>query len=178
MNSENEDKCSIVGYYGKLARLADKGQSALLLLIRVYIGYQCAISGWGHLHHIPKMVEFFTSLHIPFPKLNVIISGTTELIGGILLLIGIASRLVSFVLVGNFIVALMSVQLSIFEFSLGKLASAIWNDQSPILNDTAFPFLATALIVLLFGPGWYSIDGLIRWKFCERCSSAKSKNNL
>jgi putative oxidoreductase len=149
-------------WYLHLAGFANKWQSPFLFFIRLYIGYQCIISGWAHLHHIQDTAKFFASLHIPFPELNVIVSATTELFGGALLLVGFASRPVALVLTFNFIIAMLTVQLSNYDSSFHKLGAQIWKDQSPILGDTAFPFLATALIVLIFGPGWLSIDGLIR----------------
>ncbi len=89
-------------------------------------------------------------------------SATTELFGGIILIVGFGSRLISLVLTINFFVAMLTVELSQYDFSYKQLGAQIWKDQTPILNDTAFPFLATTLIVLLFGPGWLSIDGLIK----------------
>jgi hypothetical protein len=38
-----------------------------------------------------------------------------------------------------------------------------------------FPYLLTALIVLLFGPGAFSIDGLIKW-FLDRKESVAGVN--
>jgi putative oxidoreductase len=148
--------------YSLLIAFADKLQSPFLLLIRIYIGYQCIISGWAHLHHISETSDFFAKLHIPNPEVSVVFSATTELVGGALLLVGFASRFVGLILTGNFIVAMLTVQLRNYDFSFRELGAAIWKDQNPILNDTAFPFLATAIIILIFGPGWLSVDGLIK----------------
>jgi len=153
----------LAALYSRFVSFADKWQCPFLLLIRIYIGYQCIISGWAHLHNIPGMTGFFTKLHIPMPEFNVIVSATAELVGGCLLLAGLASRLTALVLTGNFIVALLTVELSNYGFSFQELGAQIWKDQSPILGDTAFPFLATAIVILLFGPGRLSIDGLIKF---------------
>jgi putative oxidoreductase len=157
-----QSNVGLAAIYGRFAGFLNNWQSLFLLLIRIYIGYQCIISGWAHLHHLDATTKFFTTLHIPFPKLNVIISATTELFGGALLLVGVASRLVSLVLTGNFLVALLTAELSSYHFSWKELGAQIWADQSPILSDTAFPFLATTIIILLFGPGLFSIDGIIK----------------
>jgi putative oxidoreductase len=149
-------------WYTHAANFANKWQSPFLLFIRLYIGYQCIISGWAHLHHIPETAKFFASLHIPFPELNVIVSATTEMFGGALLIVGFASRPISLILTFNFIVAILTVELSNYHFSWNELGAQIWKDQSPILGDTAFPFLATTIIILVFGPGWLSLDGMIR----------------
>jgi putative oxidoreductase len=45
-------------------------QSPLLLAIRMYWGWQFYQTGLGKLQNIPKVVDFFTSLGIPFPTLN------------------------------------------------------------------------------------------------------------
>jgi putative oxidoreductase len=156
-------KSPIVSCYTLFIRLANTLQSPLLLLIRLYIGYQCVISGWAHLHNVDKTAAFFSSLHIPFPKANVYASASTEIAGGVLLFVGLCSRPTALALTFNFLVAMLTVQLSNYNSSFKELAHQIWADQSPILGDTAFPFLATALVVLIFGPGWLSFDGLIKF---------------
>jgi len=143
--------------YGLLTSLLSKGQSGLLLLIRLYIGYQCAVAGYGHFTHFHRTVNFFASINIPAPALNVAVSVMTELLGGLLLLLGGASRLVALVLTGNFIVAILAPALS--NSDSHEQILHFWNHQDVILTDTAFPFLVTAVLVLIFGPGWYSIDG-------------------
>jgi putative oxidoreductase len=153
----------IVSFYTLFIRLASTLQSPLLLLIRLYIGYQCIISGWAHLHHVSQMTAFFTQLHIPAPKLNVYVCGSTELVGGALLLVGLCSRPVALILAFNFVVAMLTVELSNFDSSFSELGHKIWQDQSPILGDTAFPFLVTSILVLIFGPGHFSLDGLIKF---------------
>jgi putative oxidoreductase len=160
--SSQRHEPSPIAFYHDFARVADRFQSPFLLLIRLYIGYQCMVSGWAHLHNVHKTAEFFRSLHIPAPELNVIMSANAELFCGGLLLVGLVSRVAALVLTGNFIVAMLTVQLSNYDSSFKELGAAIWKDQSPILGDTAFPFLATAIIVLLFGPGVFSIDGMIK----------------
>jgi putative oxidoreductase len=154
---------NLFAQYDKAARTADKFQSLLLLLIRAYIGYQSVIAGIGHLENFNKTAAFFAELRIPTPKVSVAMSASTEVAGGALLLLGLASRVVALALAGNFLVAILTVELSNADFSMHGLLSKIWNDQSVIFSDTAFPFFATAVIVLIFGPGWYSIDGLIRY---------------
>src|ERR1700722_5099241 len=128
---QSRSNVTVAALYTRFAGFLDNWQSLFLLLIRIYIGYQCIISGWAHLHHLEGTTKFFTTLHIPFPKLNVIMSATTELFGGGLLLVGVASRLVSLVLTGNFLVALLTVELSNYHFSWKELGAQIWADQSP-----------------------------------------------
>lgn len=152
-----------VGLYDHFARFANKWQSPLLLFIRLYIGYQCIISGWNHLHNFDQMVKNFQGWRIPLPHVSVAVSASTELIGGALLLIGLASRFASLVLTGNFFVAMLSVELANYAFSYKQLWAKILEDQSPILGDTAFPFFVAAVLILVFGPGFLSVDGIIKF---------------
>ena len=143
-------------------------RSAVLLLFRLSIGWKMYLSGYRHLHHVENMVNQFREWGIPFPKLNVYVSGTTELVGGALLMLGLATRLVSVPLVFNFIVAIVTagktnVQQALLggdllqpNYDAGRLGGL-----EAITDDTAFPFLLTSLVTLTFGAGKVSIDYLI-----------------
>ncbi len=144
-------------------RYASDLQSAVLLLMRLSLGYVLALSGFRHLTHVDKTVEAFTSWGVPFPTFSVYISGITELAGGSLLILGLATRLISLPLVFNFIVAIVAA-------SRGDIAKAAHTDGllsgwETIVGDTAFPFLLLALVTLAFGPGKASIDYLLGRRF-------------
>jgi putative oxidoreductase len=155
-----QSKIGLAAIYDRFAGFLSKWQSPLLLLIRIYIGYQCAISGFAHLHNFEGTVKQFQEWKIPHPHEAVAISATTELLGGILLLIGLAARLVSIPLLINFLVAMIQTDLA-YEKTTEQLKH-LWDNQDIILKDTAFPFFAAAVIILIFGPGWLSIDGIIK----------------
>ncbi|HWE03799.1 MAG TPA: DoxX family protein [Tepidisphaeraceae bacterium] len=145
-------------------------QSLVLLLLRLTWGFELAQSGFGHLTHVPATVEFFTKLGVPMPLLNVYVSGATELAGGILLIIGLGTRLISLPLIINFIVAIIAA-------SHSDIAGAFKNNGvlagwTKIIDDTAFPFLMLALIMLAFGAGPISLDyPLGRKMFCKHSPS-------
>jgi putative oxidoreductase len=128
----------------------------LLLLCRLYIGYVAAESGFAHLTHFKATEDFFASLNIPMPALNVVIAGSTELFGGILIALGAASRIVAVPFTFNFIVAMVSVDLADPKFR--DMLFHIWRNQDFVLKDDAFPFFFVGLMVLIFGPGKYSLD--------------------
>ncbi len=69
-------------------------QPLLLLLIRGWWGWSFFLTGKGKLTHLEKTTAFFTELNLPLPKLNAIMAGSTECFGGLLLLLGLGSRLV------------------------------------------------------------------------------------
>jgi putative oxidoreductase len=143
-------------YHG-LVRVVNHFQSPLLLFMRVVWGVQLMQAGWGKLTHIDKPIDYFTSLGIPFPVENAWLVGFTETFGGAFLALGLLSRLTAIPLIINFIVAYITTE----QPGLKDLLSF---DTDKFSGDTAFPYLATAVVVFIFGPGAYSIDYLISRK--------------
>ena len=80
----------LLSYASSAYRLLDKFtnhlQSPFLLAVRLYWGWQFAQSGWGKLHSIPRVTDFFASLNIPFPYANAVLVSNLEFFGGILLI--------------------------------------------------------------------------------------------
>lgn len=128
-------------------------QPVLLLIVRGYWGYSFMLTGWGKLMNLDKTTGFFTELGLPLPKLNAIMAGGTECVGGALLMIGLASRLVSVPLLFTMIVAYATAH----KEELG----AIFSNPDKFTEAPPFLFLLTCLIVLAFGPGKISVDGLV-----------------
>jgi putative oxidoreductase len=157
--TQNRSVVLATSLYGHLICAAGNLQSAVLLALRLTWGWQLAESGWGHLHHIQDTIDAFTGWGVPFPAVNVYISGSMELLGGTLLLLGLATRLISIPLVFNFIVAYAAASRDTFkEFFAGQHQKG-YDD---FINDAAFPLLMLALIMLAFGPGKASVDYLLK----------------
>jgi putative oxidoreductase len=131
-------------------------QSPLLLIIRLYWGWQFFQTGKGKLTNLPKVTEFFRSLHIPFPGFNAALAGSTECFGGLLLLVGLGARLVSLPLAFVCVVAYLTA-----EFDKLK---QIFTDPDKFLSADPFLFMLAAIIVFAFGPGIFSVDWLIARK--------------
>jgi len=173
-NSTNESKCPMKSAgkcCGRIVCLLNLLQPVLLLAVRLYIGYQAIVAGWAHLHHVDQTAQFFKSLNIPMPRLNVYVAGLTEVIGGGLLLLGLASRLAAIPFTFNFVIAIVSVHLQDAHGSLGELMGKIWDNQDIVLKDDAFPFMFVGLMVLIFGPGVFSVDYVLRRLMCKSESS-------
>ena len=45
-----------------------------------------------------------------------------------------------------------------------EAVSNIFSDPDKFVKADPFPFLLTALIVLIFGPGRFSVDALLKWR--------------
>src|ERR1700722_9072589 len=82
-------------YYNLFVRALSSLQSPFLLAVRLYWGWQFMQAGWGKLHDIGKVVSFFTNLGIPAPALNAYFVSGLEFAGGLLLLMGLGSRLIA-----------------------------------------------------------------------------------
>lgn len=128
-------------------------QSLFLLAIRLYWGWQFFQTGWGKFHRLPQVVEFFTSLGIPMPAFNAYFVSGLEVVGGILLAIGLASRPIALMLTFDMIVA--------YATADREALHSIFSDPGKFYNADPFTFLMASLIVLIFGPGRFAIDAVI-----------------
>lgn len=144
-------------FHAAFCSLAEKLRSPFLLFVRLYWGWQFAQTGWGKLHNQAKVTEFFASLNIPFPALNAHFVSGLEFFGGILLILGLLSRPVAFLLSGSMLVAFWTAEREAFL--------AIFSDSEKFYKADAFTFLFAALLILAFGPGLFSLDALIARKY-------------
>jgi len=147
--------------YQWLIQISQHLTPAVLLVFRLAWGWELFESGRAHLGNVPAMVERFQSWGVPLPHLNVYISAYTEMFGGVLLMAGLASRLISIPLFFNFCVAYLTA-------SHDTVVNFFHQDPSNFIDDTAFPFLITSLLILAVGPGFISIDGFLKYMMCRR----------
>ncbi len=141
---------------GRLDPLFSSAQTGLLLVIRLYWGFQFAQDGWGKLTHLSRVAEFFASLNLPAPGATALLVALVEFVGGILFGLGIGSRLVSLVLFVNMTVAYLSVPDDRVNFS------HILSNPSDFYNATPYTYWFAALLIFVFGPGRIAIDTLLR----------------
>ena len=133
-------------------------QTPFLLFVRLYWGWQLIESGWGKLHNLDKVTEFFTSLGLPIPGATAVFISSLELFGGILLALGLFSRVISLMLAVNLIVAYITAD--------REALLSIFSDPDKFMAAAPFTFLWASLLVLIFGAGKISVDALLgRWLF-------------
>jgi len=137
-------------------KTANSLQSPFLLLVRLFWGWQFWQSGWAHLQNMSKFIEFFQGLGIPAPSLNAHFIAVLEAGGGILLALGLGSRIIALLLAGDMFVAFVTAD--------REALLSIFSDTDKFYAAAPYTFLFAALIVLIFGPGKLSIDTLIAAK--------------
>jgi putative oxidoreductase len=141
-------------------------QSPFLLLVRLYWGWQLIQSGWGKLHHLSNVTDFFTSLGLPMPAQTAVAISCLEFFGGIFLAIGLLSRLTALAMTINLIVAYITAD--------REALFSIFSDPDKFYAAAPFTFLFASLIILLFGPGKFALDALIDHLFATPAASPAS----
>ena len=129
--------------------ILNRGQNIALLLARLTIAYgfyEPAMKKWSD---ISSVAGWFGSLGIPFPTLNAYLAAGTELLGVILLTLGLFTRLISIPLIIVMIVAITTVHLA-HGFSAGE-------------NGFEIPlyYMLFLAIFASFGAGKFSLDHLL-----------------
>jgi len=139
---------------GLLATLAGWLRPLFLLVIRLYWGWSFFQTGKGKLMHLDRTTNFFAGLNIPAPKVNAILAGTTECVGGLLLLVGLGGRVVP--------VPLLFVLIMAYLTADSEALHSIFSDPDKFTGATPFLFLFAVLTIFIFGPGPISLDAVFR----------------
>jgi putative oxidoreductase len=140
-------------FYRGLIAFGSVLRPPVLLAIRLFWGWQFFLTGKGKLTDLAKPTQFFESLGIPFPHAQAILAGCTECFGGLLLLVGLASRLISLPLMILLTVAYLTADID--------RVRAIFSDPDKFITADEFLFLFAVVIIFVFGPGAFSLDALI-----------------
>lgn len=102
-------QCKI--YYEKFTDLVSNVKSLSLLMARLIIAYgfyEPAMNKWSD---IASVATWFESMGIPLPTLNAYMAASTELLGVVLLTLGLFTRVISIPLIVVMIVAIVTVHL-------------------------------------------------------------------
>jgi putative oxidoreductase len=156
-NMKAEIRNTIVKAFPVLTGIGSSLQTPLLLAVRLYWGWQFAQTGWGKLHNISHVTQFFMSLGIPAPGFNAWAVAIMEFVGGILLIVGLGSRLTGLALSLDMIVAYVTAD--------RQALAAIFSDPGKFYNADPYTFLFASLLVLVFGPGKLALDSLLGRRF-------------
>ena len=119
------------------------------LVTRVVFGQAFLLTGLGKLQNLDRIVGSFESLGIPFANVQAPFVATVEFVGGILLVLGLGTRVASLLLCGTMVVAVLTAHLGVFAFD------ASFADIAPL------PFLVAVLWLLAKGAGALSVDHVL-----------------
>ena len=131
-----------------LGHLADLGP----LCMRVGVGAVFAVHGWQKYNDIgvSNFASFLDSLGVPAPETVAWLQTIAEGVGGLLLIAGLMTRLVTIPLIGIMIGAILLVKVDV-GFVVGDATGA----------ELEIGLLAGLLGLLFVGPGRLSIDGAL-----------------
>src|SRR3954467_8365565 len=145
----------------RAARLGLKATAAIAfvapLLTRITLGHAFFLTGRGKLKNFDTTVEFFAAQNIPFPALNAAFVSRLEFYGGMLLVLGLLTRLVAAALASTMVVALLTERAQFF---------ASWKPETELgpTDIASWVFLVLLAWLALYGPGLLSLDHfLARW---------------
>ncbi len=120
------------------------------LAARLYFGYAIFVAGKDKLFgDIAPLVSLLESKGFFLPTFQAHLAATTELVGGLLLIVGLGTRIVALPLAFTMVVAVMTAH------------AANISDFESFLAESPGPFLVAFVYLLLAGPGKASIDHLI-----------------
>jgi putative oxidoreductase len=140
--------------YRVLIAVTSRFQSPLLLALRLYWGWQFFGDGKAKLLNLSHIADYFGhDLHISFPYFNALLASATECFGGLLLLVGLGSRLVALPLIFTMIIAYLTAEIDTVKH--------IFSNPDKFVTADPFLYLLASVIILVFGPGVFSIDWLI-----------------
>jgi putative oxidoreductase len=145
----------------RAAQLGLKAAAALAfiapLITRITMGHAFFLTGRGKLANFQNTVEFFASQNIPFPALNAAFVSRLEYYGGILLVLGLLSRLVAAGLASTMVVALLTERQQFFQSWLPS------TELGPT-DISSWVFLVMLIWLVFYGPGVLSLDHLLaKW---------------
>ena len=125
------------------------------LLIRLTLGVVFIQTGWGHLTHMSDTIQAFRDdFGVPLPELNARIASGTEFFGGILILLGLGTRLAALPLAFTMLVAIATAK-------RGQLNGFSFDSFTTLLGFEEWSYLIMFLTIAIIGPGRISVDAFI-----------------
>jgi putative oxidoreductase len=118
-----------------------------IFIVRIATGLLFAVHGWQKFAGgIGGVIDFFTKIGIPAPGITGPFIAGLELIGGVLLIVGLATRWIGLLFACEMLVTTLYVQ----------LPAKGWNGAD--LDRTV---LAAALLLVLAGPGASALESVV-----------------
>jgi putative oxidoreductase len=136
-----------------------------ILLIRLMAGGVFVMEGLLKFVYVNQGVGRFTKLGFPFPETTAHLIATGEIIGGLLLLFGLFTRIAAFYFIIQMLVAVLSTKISLYlgtsplPLPPSPPKTGFWAVEHEVRSDYAQ--ILTCLFLLIEGAGRRSIDFII-----------------
>lgn len=127
------------------------------LVLRVTVGFMFFSGAVTKLGDLGRFTAMF--VHLGIPAAQVVAPGTAmvELVGGAALMLGLGTRLVSLVLAGDMVGALITD----IGPNLAQKYPAVWNFLSNLFYSSEWLLVVLLLWLVCVGAGKASLDGLV-----------------
>jgi putative oxidoreductase len=131
------------------------------LLLRLTVGFMFFSGAVNKLRELDKFIAMFDGLGIPAAQVLAPFTAVVELVGGAALMLGLGTRLVSLVLAGDMVGALITD----IGPNLAQKYPAPWDFLSNLFYASEWLLVGLLLWLVCVGPGKASLDALIgrRW---------------
>ncbi|HSX14271.1 MAG TPA: DoxX family protein [Chlamydiales bacterium] len=155
---ENKFLRVVDAIYGNIVKIGSNLQSTFLLYMRLMWGHKLFLHGIQKITHKETVIQFFGTLDLTYPVATTYIVSFFEVACGLLFVFGFMSRLA----------ALPVMIIMISALSLAHSDAFIeWRflfEPMRLVQQAPYPFLVTAFLIFIFGPGRVSIDAWFkRW---------------
>jgi putative oxidoreductase len=146
------------------AQIASHFSWAGPLIMRLIVGYTFMLAGWGKLNNLALVTENFAGWSIPFPKILTPFVAGVEFFGGIMLILGLLTRIPAAMLAVVMVVA---------------VRAAKWDDVDSLQTLLGFEeatYFAGFMWLAIAGPGAASLDRLLVNAIGRRDASTETHN--
>jgi putative oxidoreductase len=139
-------------------RFLERARWVALLLARLSVGLLFMSTGWGKVHNLAKVTEFFAHLGIPAPAFNAVLVACSELICGTLLVVGLLTRFATVPLAVSMIVAICTAK--------GSEIHGLFD----LVGADEFTYLVMLIVIGILGPGAVALDYFLAGRLRGRSS--------